>query len=113
MSFRFYRCLPCVVIVVSAALTGACSVTPPAEPDLPFVLPEHFSNTLVGHYTPVERWWSDFGDDQLNLFVETALVGNPGLAQALARARVAEARIRLNRADLLPQAGVGLNSARQ
>ncbi|WP_193073176.1 efflux transporter outer membrane subunit [Pseudomonas sp. FME51] len=112
MNFSFYRLLPCIAMV-AAVLTSACSVAPPAEPELPFALPENFSATLTSGYTPVERWWRDFGDEQLDGFVETALVRNPGVAQALARAQVAEARIRLNRADQLPQAGVGLNSARQ
>lgn len=112
MDFSLYRLLPCVVLT-AAVLTSACSVAPPAEPSLPFVLPESFHSTMAEGFTPVEYWWGDFNDDQLNLFVDTALVRNPALAQAVARTRVAEARIRLNRADLLPQAGVGLNSARQ
>lgn len=113
MNFCFYRSLPWAVILASAMLTTACSVAPPAEPELPVVLPDRFGDAITGEYTPVERWWQDFADQQLDTFVETALVGNPGLAQALARAQVAEARIRVNRADLLPQAGIGLNSARQ
>lgn len=113
MRVRFYRLPACVVTLAMAVLSSACSVAPPADPALPFALPDSFGNSLSADYTPVERWWSDFDDDQLDVFVETALVRNPGIAQALARARVAEARIRLNRADQLPQAGVGLNSARQ
>ena len=113
MSSRFSRALSGVVILVSAALLGACSVAPPAKPELTFALPETFHADLSAAYTPVESWWSEFDDPQLNLFVDTALVRNPGVAQALARAQIAQARIRQNRADRLPQAGVGLNSARQ
>ncbi|MFA5678403.1 MAG: efflux transporter outer membrane subunit [Pseudomonas sp.] len=113
MNASFYRSLPAIVMLGSSVLVSACSVAPPAEPELPFVLPERFNSAIADGYTPVERWWDDFADQQLNQFVETALVRNPGVAQALARARVAEARTRLNRADQLPQAGIGLNSARQ
>ena len=112
MHFRFSRSLP-GILLAAAVLSSACSVAPPAEPRLPLTLPGNFSNAMGDVYTPVERWWDDFNDDQLNIFVETALVRNPGVAQALARTRVAEANIRMNRADQLPQAGVGLNSARQ
>lgn len=112
MNFSFYKLLACVVLAM-AVLSSACSVAPPAEPQLPFSLPETFDSTIADGYAPVERWWRDFDDDQLNRFVDTALLRNPGVAQALARARVAEARVRLNRGDQLPQAGVGLNSARQ
>ena len=112
MYFSFFRLLPCVVLA-AAVLTSACSVAPPAEPTLPLTLPENFNNTIGNPYTPLERWWGDFNDEQLNLFVETALLRNPGVAQAVARARVAEANIRMKRADQLPQAGAGLNSTRQ
>ena len=112
MHFSFSRPLRGIVLA-AAVLSSACSVAPPAEPELPLTLPGTFSNAIGDAYTPVARWWGDFNDDQLNIFVETALVRNPGVAQALARARVAEANIRMNRADQLPQAGVGLNSARQ
>lgn len=64
-------------------------------------------------YSPVDFWWRDFGDAQLNAFVTTALEKNPGLAQALARTRMAEAQARLNRADQLPQVGLGAGAARQ
>src|SRR5690554_2123276 len=38
---------------------------------------------------------------------------NPALAQAIARNQVAEARVRVNRADQLPQVGLGIGSTRQ
>ena len=112
MYFSFSRSLPCIALT-AACLTSACSVAPPAEPALPVALPEGFHSSITQPYAPVERWWGDFADEQLNTFVETALVRNPALAQALARASVAEANIRMNRADQLPLVGAGLNSARQ
>ena len=99
--------------VTLALLLSACSVRPPAEPQLPFSLPDNFSAAPANSYTASERWWGDFADDELNRFVETALVSNPGVAQALARTRIAEARVRLNRGDQLPSVGIGLGSTRQ
>ncbi|WP_110670108.1 efflux transporter outer membrane subunit [Salinicola halophilus] len=58
-------------------------------------------------------WWRDLEDARLNAFVETALDDNPGLAQAIAQARIAEAQSRSDRADLFPQISAGLNSTRQ
>src|SRR5690606_34422675 len=64
-------------------------------------------------HSSVDLWWRDFGDARLDAFVDTALEKNPGLAQALARTRIAEAQARLNRADQLPQVGLGAGAARQ
>lgn len=107
------RALPRIILTASAVLFSACSVSPPAEPELPFALPETFQADLSASFERNERWWREFGDAALDQLVETALVRNPAIAQAVARARMAEARIRQSRADRLPQAGVGLSSARQ
>ena len=100
-------------VICLAVTTAACRVSPPAQPQLPFSLPATFAATPTGAFTPAERWWTEFGDDRLNQFVETALLRNPGLAQAIARARIAEAQVRVTGADALPQVGIGLNSTRQ
>lgn len=100
-------------VITAVVLTGCATVRPdPAE--LPFSLPEGF--TTAGsetRYTPSERWWSGFGDSQLDGFVDTALLDNPGLAQAIARTRIAEAQARLQGADRLPEIGIGLGATRQ
>jgi outer membrane protein TolC len=49
------------------------------------------------------RWWSAFGDPQLDRIMADTLAANPSLASALARIRVAEAQLGAERADLLPQ----------
>ena len=102
-----------VAVVCLAVSTAACRVSPPAEPVLPFTLPATFAAEPSGAFEPAERWWVAFEDERLNRFVDTALVRNPGLAQAIARARIAEARVRSTGADALPQVGIGLNSTRQ
>ena len=91
------RCGGLVVLgrgaALAALLLAGCVTVPPAE--VPFELPDGFvaSDGEAGSALS-ERWWEDFGDPRLNGFVETALVGNPGLAQAAARTRMAEAQAR-------------------
>lgn len=113
MNFSFFPGWPGALLLLTLTLLGACSVAPPAEPQLPFDLPDRFDSSLVEPFQPTERWWTEFEDPLLESFVDTALVRNPGVAQALARASVAEARVRLNRGERLPQAGIGFTSARQ
>lgn len=100
-------------LLVMALLSSACSVAPPAQPELPFTLPGTFAAEPSSAFAATERWWAEFEDERLNRFVDTALRDNPGLAQAIARARIAEARVRSTGADALPQVGIGLNSTRQ
>ncbi|MEI2418198.1 efflux transporter outer membrane subunit [Orrella sp. JC864] len=97
-----------------AACLTACSSVAPEPPQLPFTLPEGFAaESAAGGRAWTERWWQDFGDAQLDRFVDTALLGNPDLAQAIARTRIAQAQARLQRADQLPQVGLGAGAARQ
>lgn len=104
---------PRLLLLASIALVGACARVELEPADLPFRLPADFSAAGQSDYSPVDVWWRDFGDTRLDAFVTTALEKNPGLAQALARSRMAEAQARLNRADQLPQVGLGAGAARQ
>lgn len=115
MRFGFHKSL----FIGSLALLSACSATSPVPPQLPFALPDTFHegfDSLAGTDTDGRSgnsWWTHFSDEHLNQLVDTALVRNPAQAQALARSRVAEARVRLTRADQLPQIGAGFGSIRQ
>lgn len=99
--------------LASAVLLGACASVKPEPANLPFSLPPDFVAAGQSGYSAPEFWWRDFGDARLDAFVSTALDKNPGLAQALARSRMAEAQARLSRADQLPQVGIGAGAARQ
>ena len=94
-------------------LLTACAVTPPEHPPPAVPLPAQFAAAPAAASPASERWWEAFGDGQLDAFVQDALDRNPGIGQAIARARIAEAQARVAGADRLPQAGVGLNSSRQ
>lgn len=98
-----------------AALLGlvACTTVEQAPPQTPFELPATFSAPALGAYELGDRWWEAFGDPQLDQFVELTLARNPELAQAMARARMAEAQARVQRADQLPQVGLGAGTTRQ
>ncbi|KAA0009757.1 efflux transporter outer membrane subunit [Billgrantia pellis] len=95
-------------------LMGACSTVPSPEPAPPPVeLPGAFLAATGQQVFAADAWWQDFQDPELNNFVSVALDDNPGLAQAIAQARIAEAQSRGDRADLFPQISAGLNSSRQ
>lgn len=49
------------------------------------------------------KWWTEFGDPQLDRLVEAGLAGNPTLDSALARVRSAEAAVSVQHAGQLPQ----------
>ncbi len=54
---------------------------------------------------PVEaQWWRSFGDAQLDRLIDTALAGNPSLASADARLRLAQSMVSESRAATYPQA---------
>src|SRR5258706_16424146 len=58
------------------------------------------------------EWWRAFGDPQLDALVSQALAGNPSLAAATARVRLAQAEIRGARAGALPQITVDAQEQR-
>jgi len=101
------------LLLVTIVLLGSCASVQPEPAHVPFTLPPEFVAADQTVHSSVDLWWRDFGDARLDAFVDTALEKNPGLAQALARTRIAEAQARLNRADQLPQVGLGAGAARQ
>ncbi|WP_158899700.1 efflux transporter outer membrane subunit [Burkholderia sp. L27(2015)] len=50
-----------------------------------------------------ERWWESFDDPQLGRLIDEGMKGNPNLEAALARVRVADATVSVQRAAELPQ----------
>jgi len=108
-------CRPAFLALCASAafLFNGCASVQPEPLPAPFQLPAQFTAATGQDYAPEDFWWQTFGDAQLNEFVETALEKNPALAQSLARARMAEAQARLNRADQLPQVGLGVGTTRQ
>jgi len=105
------------LIPLALALAGCVHV--PADkgaaqaPD--FARAQHAAAIDLGRDAwPVERWWRDYGDAQLDRLIEQALAGNPSLAVAAARVSIAGAQLGLERAAGGVQAGLetGINRQR-
>lgn len=79
--------------LAAALLAGGCTVGPNYHaPDMP--VPASFSEAqgkIPGVSVDPARWWSAFGDPQLDGLVERALKGSPNIA--IAASRVQQARL--------------------
>lgn len=93
--------------VFSLSILG-CSFVPSHEVPSPLEeLPESFLEAEgSGEYTPFE-WWHDFDDHVLNTLIDSSLVSNLDLAEAVARVEQARAQSGIAWADLFPQVQIG------
>ena len=86
------------VVVVLSLSVGCATVETnrelPTQPLLPF--------TDSGQAIQPGRWWTEFGNEDLNVLVEQALGQNFDLAVALQRLRAARAVVRREASDLVP-----------
>jgi NodT family efflux transporter outer membrane factor (OMF) lipoprotein len=85
---------------------AACASLPPAAParvaKAPAAYEVRASLAAPAADWPGDRWWSAYGDAQLDQLIDEALAGSPSLAAAEARVRRAEATSALTRARQLP-----------
>ncbi|MCG8467896.1 MAG: TolC family protein, partial [Gemmatimonadetes bacterium] len=86
-----------------ALLAGACSFAP--SPEMPETVVEmpgtYAADADIADHEPLE-WWRSFRDPTLDRLVETALVANLDLREAVARLEELRHRYRIARAPLLP-----------
>ncbi|USI72519.1 efflux transporter outer membrane subunit [Sphingomonas morindae] len=83
-------------------LLAGCASVPKVAPQLAPVRAEALG--LSGRTAAIDpRWWTAFGDPQLDSLIDQALAGNPNLEEALARVRIAEAQVEGQGAALRPQ----------
>jgi NodT family efflux transporter outer membrane factor (OMF) lipoprotein len=91
---------------LSAAALSACATLPPAAPARvakPATAYEtQTSLAAPAAEWPADRWWTAYGDPQLDQLVDEALKGSPSLAAAEARVRRAQAVVAQARANGLP-----------
>ena len=88
-------------------LASGCAWIPPGDPPAEYVEPPEMKETLAEvtnrlQQWPEDRWWEQFGNQELNGLIETALKDNPGLKQASARLRQAQSLVKVEGARLLP-----------
>lgn len=83
----------CASFVATSPQVAARIPTPAALGSLP---------TAIGPQWAESGWWRQFDDPQLDALVARALTGNPGLAEARARVRIAQAQLQSADATELP-----------
>jgi NodT family efflux transporter outer membrane factor (OMF) lipoprotein len=91
---------------LSALALAACASLPPAAPARIAKAPGAYAaqQTLAAPAAewPSDRWWTAYGDPQLDQLITEALAGSPDLAAAQARVRRAEAAAAEARSSQLP-----------
>lgn len=83
-----------VMIVVLAASSSACNVTPTYErpkQDIPTAYRNPLPEPSPEMPKPLSQWWKIFGSEELNALVEEAVANNRDLKAAAARIRQTEA----------------------
>lgn len=96
--------------LLALLVPAACSLAPSPETPAPVErLPAEYS-ALEGEPTPAEswspvRWWSSYGDPELDRLVDVVLEANLDLAEAIARVEEVRALAGIATADLLPALG--------
>ncbi len=83
--------------------SGAPLLTSVALPDA--LVKSNPAVTAVGETALPEKWWREFHDPGLDHLVDLALAGNPGLKEANARLRKAQAAVVEVQSRLLPHVG--------
>jgi multidrug efflux system outer membrane protein len=99
--------------LIAAATLAGCALGPDySRPAIE--LPQGFPSATPGEATPVvaERWWTLYGDAQLDDLVASALDKNPDIRFAVARVEEADALLREAGAAFLPEIDGGLNATR-
>ncbi|WP_242007978.1 efflux transporter outer membrane subunit [Sphingomonas ginsenosidivorax] len=99
-------------VLLASSLLAGCTVGPNyVAPNLPvppaFVGPQGVSGAAVDP----ARWWSAFGDPQLDALVDRALKGNPDIAIAASRVRQARMQEIVARSAGLPSVNAAANAS--
>ena len=98
--------------VLTLLVAAGCSFAPDPQVPQPVAdLPESFlESEAVGDYVPLE-WWRDFEDPALDALIDSALVANLDLVEAVARVEQARAQSGIAWADLFPQIQAGADGS--
>jgi NodT family efflux transporter outer membrane factor (OMF) lipoprotein len=85
-----------------AAALCACATPPSSRPPRSAMSDAGMGLTGAAAQPAPQGWWNELGDEQLDHLIEDALRDNPGLAQAGARLRLAQAQAAAAHAAQLP-----------
>lgn len=105
-----------ITIIALAATLGACAHVPDlgAKPEAKapdaYASTQTFQSPAVRDW-PADRWWSVYGDPQLDRLMDEALAGSPTLAQAAARVRKAQSQVEQANGQRAPQVSANANGA--
>lgn len=96
-----------ILTVVAGLLTSACATVGPnyrTPTTTSLAVPESYANAGTAASDPAElqRWWTRFGDGQLDSLISRAVAGNLDIAVARSRLRQAREAVTQARADRLP-----------
>ncbi|EZP83618.1 RND efflux system outer membrane lipoprotein [Novosphingobium resinovorum] len=108
MSTKFSpRVATAALLIASSSLAGCGAPDLGPRPELrpPSTLDSAASIQGTAAEWPQERWWTAYGDPQLDGLVDEAIKGSPDVATALARIRQAQGALESSRAALLPSIG--------
>lgn len=101
-------------LLATTALAG-CAAVPKLPPAQAIKAPDAYASqaSLAAPAAdwPTDRWWTAYGDAQLDALVDEALAGSPDLAAAEARVRKAEALAGQARSTTLPSLSAGATYA--
>lgn len=96
------------LLMACAAVLTACATQSVAPP--PRDVPPAFDNVAAtSAQWPGQQWYRDFGSEELNGFIDTAVQTNTDLAAARARVAQADARARQAGAAILPSVDATAN----
>ncbi len=105
--------LTAVTALAAALLLVGCATPGPADAPRAMLQPAALGADAVNAPWPEARWWSAWGDAQLDAVVDQALAGAPSLRAAEERLRLARTAIEATRAVEKPQAQLSVEMTDQ
>jgi len=106
------RRTPLAVLALCLPLTlGACDIGEDYQrPETP--TPKAYLAPAAQASWPKADWWTGFGSEELNAYMQAALTDNLDIAAAVARIREADAQAKISGAALLPTLDAGFTPTR-
>ena len=100
-------------LLSAALILAGCASPGPQTERLPMLDAKALSASATDTAWPQAKWWSAWGDRQLDAIVEQALAGQPTLQAAQARVRQAQAAVGVADAARLPQVNASVDMSDQ